>query len=1534
MTTKSKLLITLPAFDLRNEIGIPIRVGYYAKLFSKNRLLLISKHEVIIVIGSAVTKKLTYEDDIVTAMYTTFNNGRSIHRDMGEDALVVCMKKSACIYYSDGRSYVVSFPFKLRNAHAFEFGLILERDQDLSSLSSFDSIHPQQFNGANFLTLVDPIGEFRVVTTSSTSVISKNELLVAFPEHGFNKLASLCVTYNTQDGSINLYHIKSSIRNIKLIPPITGTLKKRKHSLFSTPNPSRVLDDDIELNQSLSANMEKKRTSTLLSDVSSIARMGVDIGYSDAAKHKSHNIHDFPLLKKDMILTRVEVLGKNTSNHTLKMHSLVYQDQEAIAISNITTHETRVYLFHNNSPQHHSIYLFKCIGCLPLKHTSYDGFLIALASSNTIQLINPFLDIVSPEIDLSGTFSKVQSLVSACEENLAILTESGKNYTVKLVLEPKNEFVLRCLQSFKYLSGSKTSETIWMIWRAALMLEDVNDEWNAFVITILSLTYSFEDGFDCQLNEVTSLLDKANHLRNASNSSYVLHDMIPHIVVALHLLREETRLDVLASSIRNKLGFLLAQLTTWMGWPESWTNYYTEKMELIDCNVRFLLTLIMGRPPNLLESLASLFEEKIVGYMTFSQLTEESNDVNSIITPRTHCILKLFEVLVSPNYGPNTIIEIMCEYGMTQGDLETYPPGVAVPLKEAILICQENPAFEWTNRALQLIGRKDISMGLNNQPRTTTYAYEKSQSKDVNSIISSILEKSNAISPWDGQAEADRISITKLIFDYDRRYYEISTLLHQTKTQTATLIVEEDTNEYEIVIIQRELAALVALRTLTIPLGRAALFYSGRKPLLTEKFPIPKFNLNTLIAPMMTNIILSDGAVPPNTLEWGDFHNGVSSGLSISREAKGISGSWIIFNKPADLNSQHAGFLLGLGLNGHLKRLEEWHIYNYLGPKHPLTSVGLLIGMAASIKGSMDNKLTKVLSVHAIALLPQGANDLNVPIQVQTAGLIGIGLLYFGTQHRRMSEILLSQITSSVFQNDVENINEGYRLAAGVSLGYINLGRGNDLGGINDTHIEDKLISIAISMKDFQSDEELNKSCCGAIIALGFIYMKTENQTIASKLKVPNTEQLLDYIRPDLLLLRCLSRNLILWDSIDRSLEWVKSELPQSILHKYELKEIHLDSDQLAYFNILGGTCLSIAIKFASTHDLVARNTIIHYLDIMMGICSIIPNNYDEKIAYHSANNIQNLLALSLSVIMAGSGDLETLRRLRILYHDTCKEMGYGDYMAINSALGFLFLGGGQYAIGKDNFSIASLVTALYPIYPSVSNEYDVHLQALRHFWALAIEPRCLVVRDVDNQKPCKTPITIYMKSGEMKSMLSPCILPPLDDIQSIKTNSSDFFEVEINFNINSKYLENFRNSLTIYVYKRKNYKLLRSSIGSLLSNANKSLQIQNGEITVNNDLIKMLSLKVFDIIDSFEKLVLLYDNHHSEPRSLSILNIIDDKLDLFHKSVNPQSPEDLWNLKLLFAFTDKLLNHELRYISTEFIEILKQLLWSLLEKI
>ncbi|KAK6201691.1 uncharacterized protein RJT21DRAFT_120754 [Scheffersomyces amazonensis] len=1073
-----------------------------------------------------------------------------------------------------------------------------------------------------------------------------------------------------------------------------------------------------------------------------------------------------------------------------------------------------------------------------------------------------------------------------------------------------------------------------MLWRSAVMLEENKDEWKAFIITLLSFIYPFNDEIISVTNEITKLLPQAKFLQQISQLNYQLLDLIPYITISLHLLREELRLDRTSKLKLKKFDILLTQLCTWMGWPDIWTKYYMIDHKIIDNNIKFLSTLIIETPPNLFLSLTSLFgmsNNNIIRYITFSQLVEEGDSIDALITPRTYYILKLFEIIVSPNFGSNVVVDMMSEYKLTKGDLETYPPGISIPLKEAISLAQENPSFEWGNSELELIGRKDLS--LYKQGLTITSAIIDNEIKDLNQLLSGLLNPIEGLSAWDGQSEADRIAITKLIFDYDRRFFEITTLLHQTRIQTASLLINVDgIPEYELYEKQRNLAALIALRTLTIPLGRAILFYSSRKPLLTEKFPIPKFNFNSLIAPQMTNIVLNDSSLPPKICEWGHFHNGVSSGLSISKEAKGISGSWIIFNKPPELNAQHAGFLLGLGLNGHLKKLEEWHIYNYLGPKHPLTSVGLLIGMAASSRGTMDNKLTKVLSVHAVALLPQGANDLNVPIMVQTAGLIGIGLLYLETQHRRMSEILLSQITSAVYQNDIEQVHEGYRLAAGISLGFVNLGKGDDLRGLNDTHVVDKLLSLAVSMKDYQPIQELDKSCCGAVLALGFIYMKTENHAMAEKLKVPMSEQLLDYIRPDLLFLRCISRNLIIWNSISNTIEWVESQFPPLI---NQIKD-DLDSDQLAYFNILGGTCLSIGVKYASTHDLIARDTLLHYLDELMKITSKEAINYDQKIAYHGACNMQNLIALSLSIVMAGSGDLEVFRRLRVLYNDTTKEIGYGYYMSINTALGFLFLGGGQFAFSNSNFAIACLIISLYPIYPNENSEIEVHLQAFRHFWSLSVEPRCLIVRDVNSQNPCKIPVIISLKDGQIKETLSPCLLPNLNDIETIETRSADYFNTQIDFQLNSAYLETFKKSLTILVYKKKNYSILKSTESILIKNENKTLQINNGEISVNEDMTKLLNLQVIKKLGDFEKKQLTYesieseDNYNYTHNDLSLFKIIDDQLDLEKMSTSPTSTEDLWNLKLLFAFTDTLLNDNLHYLSVEFVQQLKQQLWKL----
>ena len=54
----------------------------------------------------------------------------------------------------------------------------------------------------------------------------------------------------------------------------------------------------------------------------------------------------------------------------------------------------------------------------------------------------------------------------------------------------------------------------------------------------------------------------------------------------------------------------------------------------------------------------------------------------------------------------------------------------------------------------------------------------------------------------------------------------------------------------------------------------------------------------------------------------------------------------------------------------------------------------------------------------------------------------------------------------------------------------------------------------------------------GATLALGLMFHKTGNKAVSEWMKPPETQLMLDFIRPDFLLLRTLARGLILWEEV------------------------------------------------------------------------------------------------------------------------------------------------------------------------------------------------------------------------------------------------------------------------------------------------------------------------------------------------------------------------------------------------------------------
>jgi anaphase-promoting complex subunit 1 len=399
-----------------------------------------------------------------------------------------------------------------------------------------------------------------------------------------------------------------------------------------------------------------------------------------------------------------------------------------------------------------------------------------------------------------------------------------------------------------------------------------------------------------------------------------------------------------------------------------------------------------------------------------------------------------------------------------------------------------------------------------------------------------------------------------------------------------------------------------------MPVGKGLLLFSSRTPLPTEKFHVPGFSFVFRMKPQNTIVTVDKSFLPDSVTVWPLFHLGVAGALSISPEAKEIDTSWIVFNKPTEPTSRHAGFLLGLGLNGHLKKIARWHLLNYLTTKHVLTSVALLLGLGVSYLGTKDAKITKLLSVHVAAMLPPGAADLKINVWIQTAGIMALGLVYCESRHRRTSEVLLSELTvsgksgsfsySSSLPQELQR-DESYRLACGLALGLINLGKGLDLRGADERSMIDRLCRISEGLVISENAERnMIVAVPGCLAALALIYLRTNNKAIAAKLDVPQTPELMEYVRPDQIFLRTVAKNLVMWDSIEPTKDWITKQFPRDIL-KGRKPMVALNSDSLDIVSILAGAHYVMALRFAGTHNKEAKACLLAYLDKLMTICAL-----------------------------------------------------------------------------------------------------------------------------------------------------------------------------------------------------------------------------------------------------------------------------------------------------------------------------------------
>jgi anaphase-promoting complex subunit 1 len=271
-----------------------------------------------------------------------------------------------------------------------------------------------------------------------------------------------------------------------------------------------------------------------------------------------------------------------------------------------------------------------------------------------------------------------------------------------------------------------------------------------------------------------------------------------------------------------------------------------------------------------------------------------------------------------------------------------------------------------------------------------------------------------------------------------------------------------------------------------------------------------------------------------------------------------------------------------------------------------MTSIAVLLGLAAANAGSGNRHVAKLIAVHTPSMLPSPSVDLNVSLITQAASLVGLGLLYMGSKRRHTADLCLSQLSrKDLIQPDLSNEHrEAYTLAAALAFGMVTLGKGSTVPA--DIQLVERLRILIhgegpLSKQDNLSFD-INLTSPAASIALGLMYLRTDRHDIADILTIPDNTLGLNRIQPHFLLIRTLARALINFSSIEPNNEWLSAQIPATIVEAMQSRlqkgQSVDDAFELAYYNIIAGGCFAIALKFAGTAREEAYLLIINYYDL------------------------------------------------------------------------------------------------------------------------------------------------------------------------------------------------------------------------------------------------------------------------------------------------------------------------------------------------
>ncbi|KRX74139.1 Anaphase-promoting complex subunit 1 [Trichinella sp. T6] len=584
----------------------------------------------------------------------------------------------------------------------------------------------------------------------------------------------------------------------------------------------------------------------------------------------------------------------------------------------------------------------------------------------------------------------------------------------------------------------------------------------------------------------------------------------------------------------------------------------------------------------------------------------------------------------------------------------------------------------------------------------------------------------------------------------------------------------------------------------TSAIGRGAFLY--RLVPMEWKFatPPPRISFCGVVRDNGFMAELAPSSFSNLVLSWVFFHHGVANTLMLKSSGlmpPPITSYTQRLEQTTRCNAQIGGELFGLGLNDLLDDIEECDCHELLVLKDPMLSVGLLLGLSANKRRTGDHAVMKKLALHVPFLSTKVAVDLSIEPILQSASILGIGLLFAETCSIKLCYALVQEIKHLcwIIQGCIQE-KESYSLSCGMALGFICLGEGPKIFETTGAALFRDLIKLLHGRMEPPDNFDLLRTIYGdalptpfqmthvssapTIIALGLLFLKTSNFMVMENLKLPNILVKLTYMRPDAALLSILCRSLIDWNGIEPNKEWVESQIPEVLKDFMKKSKIQKsfgsgkfdDYYAVIYYYAVTGACLAIAIKYASDFDDRAVSTLKYFMRELSGT---LEHYSSVNTGGYTVNFCHTNILVGLALILAGSGDKEIMNIAMEVCSDTAKGQDGSTYIGCTLpsflVLGILCLGGGKYGFKKDNFSVACMLCAFYPRYPSYHTDNRHCIQVIRHLYVLALEKRYLIVKDYWTNETLPCIVSYYSDlQEEYVQQSAPLAMPSLDNVSEV----------------------------------------------------------------------------------------------------------------------------------------------------------------------